>query len=722
MAITFYDEVSNPTDNGTYTTSPAVITPPSGMQAGDLVILQACMAATSGTASISQAGGQTWNSLTQRNATRNRARVFWCRFNGTWTANPSVTLSSGANNIIRMMVWRPTGGTLSTWAVDVAEVSTTYAAPSDPWTVTINEIVTNYDNSLVIALWSSADDNTWDSLTSGWTALDPVQVRNTSGTYDQSVTAAWKIQEFHGATGNVSQNQATLGGDVGTYCIIAFREIEQHAGGAASSGSGAIAGSGKKSGLRSLVSSGKGALAVIGMAGMLATSAISGGGSVTATSAQSGQNLVKVINETLQPAHFSEGSGLAAFSGGGSIVALGQKGGQGVTVVSGNGSVAATIETGAGTATAIQGGGSLIATGQKNAKGASEASGSGSVAASHSPSRPGSAAVSGGGNTAALGSPGHPSGSAISGKGSLAGSGLKAAGGLSSVSGGGSIVATGTRAMAIVKVINEQLQPWYRPMDSTAFSGGGSLAASGKKGSSEGAAIHGGGAVGATGGQPSFQIVKVINETLQRYVEGNPIVKVINETLSPPPHSVEGSSAASVSGGGSVTVSGQRVGGIVKVINESVGMVEGSFLTSQEIVQVVNEPIQAVEAITTRPALGSASISGSGSLSALARKQVGGAAAISGRGETNAEYKLHARPVGISGSGSLVTTETSAHAVIASISGGGRVVVWRPAPVRSTYKKSFTRMRTGDPKMDRALQLIEEEFSRMIDYVNRKTG
>jgi hypothetical protein len=707
VAITFYDEVSNPADNGTYTTSPAVVTPPSGMQAGDLVVLQACMATTSGSISMSQAGGQTWNSLTQRNTSRNRARVFWCRFNGTWTANPSVTLSSGANNIIRMMVWRPTGGTLSTWAVDVAEVSNTYSAPSDPWTVTINEIVTNYDNSLVIALWSSADDNTWGSLTGGWTALDPVQVRNTSGTYDQSVTAAWLVKEFHGATGNVSQNQATLGGDAGTYYIIAFREIEQHSGASAVTGKGLVT-----------------ALGIMFIGSLVAISAGPGHIVVTGTAQGSLNPIVKVINETLQRPSYDL-SGASAVSGKGSVVGSGQKSGSAPGTVTAGGSVAAMGKKSGSAPNTATAGGSVAATGKKGGLAPSAVSGAGVVVASGASNGQAATNVSANGAVTASGYRGGQSAASVTAAGVVSGAGSKGGAGGTAVSGAGSVVATGekTQANAIVKVINETLQRPTVYSEASMVTGDGSVVASGAKQGGGASAVSGKGAVAATG--TSFivnPIVKVINETLQRYAEGTQIVKVINETLSPPPHTVAGSSPAPISGGGSVVVSGQRSGNLVKVINESVNATEGSFFTSQDIVQVINEPVQTIEAITTRPALGSASVSGSGSLSAQVKKQVGGTAAISGRGETNVEYKLHARPVGISGGGSLVTTETSAHEVIASISGGGRVVVWRPTPVRSTYKKSFTRIRTGDPKMDRALQLIEEEFSRMIDYVNRKTG
>jgi len=224
MAIILFGSASNPADNGTGTTDPVVITPPGSMQTGDLVFVTVCFSGTSGTLTVSQAGGQSWTSLTTRNQTRNRTRSFWCIFNGTWSASPSWTGSGTANVIARMLVFRPNGGVTSTWAIDVAEASAVYAAASP---VIIAQITTLTNGALVIAGWTSADDNTWGSLsgsTHTFTALTPAQVRNTSGTYQQSQTHAWMIDAAAGVTGTVQQAQATNGNDAGTTIIIAFKE------------------------------------------------------------------------------------------------------------------------------------------------------------------------------------------------------------------------------------------------------------------------------------------------------------------------------------------------------------------------------------------------------------------------------------------------------------------------------------------------------------------
>jgi hypothetical protein len=221
MAITYFGSASTPVDNGTNTANPTVVTPPGSMQAGDLVLMIAQARATSGTLAISSTGGQSWTSQTQQNQSNCRIRLFWCRFNGTWSADPSVSMVTTNNNIVVMHVFRPSNPS-NAWAVDVAKVSSNFSAPGSPYTVTIPGITTNTDGALVFAAWASTDDNSWDSLTGGWSTPGSAQYRNTSGS-GASQTHAYKVMATAGASGDVSKNQATLGGVAGRYLIIAFK-------------------------------------------------------------------------------------------------------------------------------------------------------------------------------------------------------------------------------------------------------------------------------------------------------------------------------------------------------------------------------------------------------------------------------------------------------------------------------------------------------------------
>ena len=224
MSITYFGSASTPADNGTNTANPTAVTPPGSMLAGDLVLMIAESRDSTATLAISNTGGQSWTSETQQNQTNCRIRLFWCRFNGTWTANPSVSFGNTNPHIVVMHVFRPSN-TSSVWQVDVAQVSGNFAAPGAPnRTVTIPGITTITDGALVFAAWATADDNTWGSLTAGWSTPGSAQYRNTSGS-DQSQTHAYKVMATAGASGDVSKNQATLGGDAGAYLIIAFKAV-----------------------------------------------------------------------------------------------------------------------------------------------------------------------------------------------------------------------------------------------------------------------------------------------------------------------------------------------------------------------------------------------------------------------------------------------------------------------------------------------------------------
>ena len=224
MAATFHGYAIVPTtDDGTNTADPTAITPPGSMAAGDLVVLWATCRTASATLAISQAGGQTWNSEDSATSTNITSRLFWCRFNGTWSANPSVSFGATTCNSVSMLVFRPTTGT-NVWALDQGEAVNSFAAPSTPFTVTITgQTTTNI--SVAVALWSTTDNNTWDTLSgTGWVKTSlPAQNRNSSG-QDISQTWAYKIQTGSGATNDVSQNQATLGGDLGVSGIACFYE------------------------------------------------------------------------------------------------------------------------------------------------------------------------------------------------------------------------------------------------------------------------------------------------------------------------------------------------------------------------------------------------------------------------------------------------------------------------------------------------------------------
>jgi hypothetical protein len=228
MGITHFASASTPaTDNGNNNNDPTAVTPPGGMQAGDLVLMIAQQRSTGATLSIFQAGGQSWTAEAAQSQTNCTIRLFWCRFNGTWSANPSVNFSGSACNTVVMHVFRPSN-TSSVWQVDVAQVDGNFPAPSAPnRTVTIPGITTNTDGALVFATWATPDNNTWGNLTAGWSTPGLDQYRNRAGG-DLSLTHAYRVMATAGATGNVSKNETASGGggyEAGAYLIIAFKAV-----------------------------------------------------------------------------------------------------------------------------------------------------------------------------------------------------------------------------------------------------------------------------------------------------------------------------------------------------------------------------------------------------------------------------------------------------------------------------------------------------------------
>lgn len=234
MAITYHGSASIPTDGASAANAgpgPAAITPPGSMLEGDLVILIAQYRGAV-TLTISATGGQTWNSLGEYNGgtTRTDNHIWWCRFNGTWTTNPSVTNTTGTLALSGIMhVFRPTTGTNS-WGVDhnidydewdAADGATDVSQQLYTWQTVAASTVS-------FCAWFTADDNTWSNLGgTGWVLTGSAQYRNTTG-QDQSSAYAHNIQTSSSVTtidvGIPDMDQATNGADATVIRFLIFYE------------------------------------------------------------------------------------------------------------------------------------------------------------------------------------------------------------------------------------------------------------------------------------------------------------------------------------------------------------------------------------------------------------------------------------------------------------------------------------------------------------------
>jgi hypothetical protein len=220
--IEYFDSNSNPADNGSLNNATPSVTPPANMENGDLVLLVGQRRISNVTFTVSETGGQDWNELPALTGTNNvSARIFWCRFNGEWTADPSISMSGTGGNTIIMHVFRPPARGYA-WKLDVDQVQTGSGAAA---TITRAGVTTENANTVTLAAWFTADDNTWGNMNdvsgTGWVVTGNAQYRNRQGT-DQSATFAHLIQTTAGATGNVSKQQTANGNDATRTAIVSF--------------------------------------------------------------------------------------------------------------------------------------------------------------------------------------------------------------------------------------------------------------------------------------------------------------------------------------------------------------------------------------------------------------------------------------------------------------------------------------------------------------------
>lgn len=220
--IEYFDSNSNPADNGSLNNATPSVVPPIDMEDGDLVLLIGQRRVSNITFNISETGGQDWSELPALIGTANvSARIFWCRFNGNWTADPSISMSGTGGNTIVMHVFRPASRSYA-WKLDVDQVQTTAGAAA---TITRAGITTDNANTVTLASWFTADDNSWGNLNdvsgTGWAVTGNTQYRNRQGT-DQSATFAHLIRTTSGATGDVSKQQIANGNDATRTAIVSF--------------------------------------------------------------------------------------------------------------------------------------------------------------------------------------------------------------------------------------------------------------------------------------------------------------------------------------------------------------------------------------------------------------------------------------------------------------------------------------------------------------------
>lgn len=196
------------------------------MVTGDLVYLLVCRNTLEDIV-MANTGGQTWTVGTLRQTGASSCKVYWCRFNGTWTNNPSIAIGSFSIRVISlyMAVFRPSVGS-NTWAVDVAEGWHTYSSPVSPFDVTATGRTTIAGSTVTIASWEVNNQATWALQTAGWTNAGNAQYRNTdpsSPSRPISLSSVYKTLSSPAATGNPVNRQLT-NQQAGLWIVNTFKE------------------------------------------------------------------------------------------------------------------------------------------------------------------------------------------------------------------------------------------------------------------------------------------------------------------------------------------------------------------------------------------------------------------------------------------------------------------------------------------------------------------
>lgn len=221
MAITRHGSAATPEDLASEVSEPvtSAIIPPASMVSGDLVVIVAQMrTTTTGLMAMSNTGGQTWTSETEGTPQNSQTvRIFWCVYNGTWSANPSVAFSAASGTVAATAVMHVFREDVAgrTWSKDFGPLDAAEAAPSSPFTVSST---TNSPpggaQGFMIAGWAIADDNTFGTLTgTGWSFAGTNQYRNQAGS-DQSLSCVWKTvtdgTDYGTVTANMNASDAGL--------------------------------------------------------------------------------------------------------------------------------------------------------------------------------------------------------------------------------------------------------------------------------------------------------------------------------------------------------------------------------------------------------------------------------------------------------------------------------------------------------------------------------
>jgi hypothetical protein len=192
-----------------------VITPPTAMSLGDLVVILGIVDdAFTPVLSIAQSGGQTWIPIgVTQYGIGVAVQRWWCRFNGAWSGpleiaqNSVIAVMTGA-----MFVWRPSDQGVG-WVAD-SNLSTFPSDASAPFDLTISSQAVRENSEVCLAEWHGDFITAMALQTAGWAnPASEDQWRNDTVGGDIILSAAYKIQNA-GVSGAVSNRALDAAGTI----------------------------------------------------------------------------------------------------------------------------------------------------------------------------------------------------------------------------------------------------------------------------------------------------------------------------------------------------------------------------------------------------------------------------------------------------------------------------------------------------------------------------
>jgi hypothetical protein len=219
-----YTSAVAPVDGGSNTATTLSVTPPAGINSGDLIVFVAAVTITGyptesyGAESWVNKGGQNIILLNDPGSTGSGGIgldliMYYCVFNGTWTADPTMswTATSTAAKSLSMFVFRKRTSQSLYWSWDGNTAFGGMSKPTvSPYTYTGGSLTTTKDNCLVLMGLASVGTNTWGNPGTGWTKFggNSLSMINTAEG-GASIALVYR-------TGNIGTYQAAINQTSGT--------------------------------------------------------------------------------------------------------------------------------------------------------------------------------------------------------------------------------------------------------------------------------------------------------------------------------------------------------------------------------------------------------------------------------------------------------------------------------------------------------------------------